>query len=271
VRSALLFTYHRNPDTCRQRLLCLRHLNPELTIHGLFSGDPREHLAFQSLRDLLDSDFVHPPAPPQWLWSNYDRVISRWFLEVGHSHDFDWIWVHSWDLLLLDPLHHFVAQLQPHQVLLPGLRRLQDMDERVLDPRAPIQQGEHWSWLREPEFARFQEYWQRHHCDQPLWCEVSPFGVLGRQVCERYAEACWEVPGHNEYRFPSLAGALGAELLQGEFDSEFWTLYDPDRKPWTLDQALQLTRRPPGQRLCHPLYYPIGPQDLGWGPQQPSC
>lgn len=260
---ALLFTYYRNAETCLQRLLCLRHLNPGLPIHGLYSGPLSEHHEFAPMREFLDSDYLHPEAPPEWLWSNYDRVISRWFLECGQDHEFDWLWVHSWDLLLLDPLHHFVPQLGPRQILLPGLRRLDDMDETVLDPLAPVDQAGRWSWLQEPEFARFRQYWQAHHPEVPLWCEVSPFGVLGRWVCQRYAESCWEVPGHNEYRFPSLAAALGAELLQGGFSPEFWQLYDPDRKPWTVQAVQQLARGASGQRLCHPFYYPIGPGQLG--------
>jgi hypothetical protein len=262
MKPALLFTYYRNPETCRQRLLWLRHLNPDLPIHGLFSGEALEYAAFAPLEALFSSHFVHPPASPEWLWSNYDLVISRWFLDCGQHHPFDWLWVHSWDLLLLDPLHHFVPRLDPRQVLLPGLRPLHQMDEQVLDPLAPIEQGGRWSWLNEPEFARFHHYWQRHHAGASLWCEVSPFGVLGRWVCQRYAESCWSVPGHNEYRFPSLAGALGAQLLQGGFGPEFWSLYEPDRKPWTVEEVLQLARRPAGQRLCHPFYYPLAPQEM---------
>ena len=263
MNGALLFTHYRNPETCVQRLRCLRHLNPGLRIHGLYSGSAQEFESFARLEPLLDSQFVHPEAPPEWLWTNYDQVISRWFLDCGRAHDFDWLWVHSWDLLLLDPLDSFVPHLGPDQVLLPGLRRLEHMDEKVIDPTAPIQQAGRWSWLREAEFERFQDYWSQHY-GTPLWCEVSPFGVLGRHVCERYAQACWNVPGHNEYRFPSLAAALGAELLQGGFGSDLWSRYDPDRKPWTLEEVLTLAAQSAGQRLCHPFYYPIQPEELGW-------
>ncbi|MBX3166938.1 MAG: hypothetical protein KF760_05985 [Candidatus Eremiobacteraeota bacterium] len=257
---ALLFTFYRNPDTCAQRILCLRHLNPGLPIHGLFTGSAGEEEDFSPVRELLDSFYEHPVRAPEWLWSNYDLVISRWFQEQGRHFAFDYLWVHSWDLLLLDPLDRFVPQLEPDEVLLPGLRPLQQMDERVLDPLKPS--GEVvWTWLREPEFLQFVDYWREHY-GGPLWCEVSPFGVLGREVCRRYAEACWTVPGHNEYRFPSLAAALGARLRQGGFSPQFWRNYEPNRKPWTLKDVLRLAAEPPGQRLCHPFYYPISPAQL---------
>jgi len=258
---ALLFTFYRNAHTCEQRLLCLRQLNPGLPIHGLYSGEPTQLGDFSGVRDLLDSCYQHPPQTPEWLWSNYDLVISRWFGEAGQHHPFTYLWVHSWDLLLLDPLAHFVPGLDSDQVLLPGLRPLAAMDERVLNPLESSGESR-WSWLQEPEFQAFSDYWKEHY-GSPLWCEVSPFGVLGREVCRRYAEACWSVPGHNEYRFPSLAAALGARLLQGGFSPQFWQLYEPDRKPWTLDEVLQLARQPAGQRLCHPFYYPVSPAQLG--------
>lgn len=257
---ALLFTFYRNVATCVQRLLGLRRLNPGVPLHGLYTGEAQEWTDFAPVRDLLDSCWAHPPRPANWLWSNYDLVISRWFEEEGCAHAFDYLWVHSWDLLLLDPLHHYVADLQPDEVLLPGLRPLERMDERVLNPlESP---GEpRWSWLSEPEFQHFLAYWQQHY-GGPLWCEVSPFGLLGREVCRRYAAVAPQVPGHNEYRFPSLAAALGARLLQGGFGPEFWRLYDPDRKPWSLQEVRKLARLPAGQRLCHPFYYPASEEDL---------
>ena len=261
VGPALLFTFYRNPSTCEQRLLGLRRLNPGVPLHGLYTGTPEDLEAFRSSLELLDSCWQHPPRSPEWLWTNYDLVISRWFEEFGQQHPFDYLWVHSWDLLLLDPLHHFVPRLEVDEVLLPGLRSLERMDERLLDPLQPS--GEvRWSWLREPEFQKFLAYWKEHY-NGPLWCEVSPFGVLGREVCRRYAAASPSVPGHNEYRFPSLAAALGARLNQGGFASEFWRLYEPDRKPWTLAEVRELAQQPPGQRLCHPFYYPASADELG--------
>jgi len=256
---AVLFTFYRNAPTCEQRVLHLRRLNPGIPIHGLFTGAAEDFPAFAALK--LDSCWQHPPRTPEWLWSNYDRVISSWFEEFGQGHPFGYLFVHSWDLLLLDPLHHFLPHLEPDEVLLPGLRPLERMDERVMDPlqaSGPLR----WTWSREPEFQEFLAYWQEHY-GGPLWCEVSPFGALGREVCRRYAAACPSVPGHNEYRFPSLAAALGARLRQGGFGPEFWRLYESRRAPWSLKQVQELAARPPGQRLCHPFYYPATLQDLG--------
>ncbi len=257
---ALLFTFYRNVTTCEQRLLGLRRLNPGVPVHGLYTGGPDEWADFAPVRRLLDSCWVHPSRPDSWLWSNYDLVISRWFEEEGNTHPFDYLWVHSWDLLLLDPLRHFVPSLQPDEVLLPGLRPLNQMDERVLDPLQSPREPR-WSWLREPEFQRFLAHWKEHY-GGPLYGEVSPFGLLGREVCRRYAAAAPSVPGHNEYRFPSLAAALGAKLLQGGFGPDFWRLYDPDRKPWSLAEVQKLARQPAGQRLCHPFYYPATEAEL---------
>jgi hypothetical protein len=263
--TVVLFTYHRNPQTAWQRLRCLRALNPGLKVHGLYSGAPESHGHFHQLQAELDSDWIHPPAPPEQLWSNYDRVISRWFLDHGRKLEFQALWVHSWDLLLLDPLPAYGPGLEPGQVWLPGLRPLQAMDEEVIDPHVPPQQPGRWTWLRQPAFAEFAAYFQTHYPGAELWCEVSPFGVLGRGVCERYAQACWEVPGHNEYRFPSLAAALGADLVRWPVPDGFWQDYDPDRHPRTLDQVLALTRESRPARLTHPVYYPVSPEEL-WPP-----
>ena len=261
MSAAVLFTFYRNAHCCEQRLQCLRELNPGVPLHGLYTGPLAELSSFSGAIDLLDSCYQHPPQPPEWLWTNYDLVISRWFQEAGERFPFDYLWVHSWDLLLLDPLSSFVSDLQTDQVLLPGLRPLASMDARLLDPLAPQAGSPRWSWLQKPEFASFLQHWGQHFGGE-LWCEVSPFGVLGREVCRRYAQACWSVPGHNEYRFPSLAAALGARLLQGGFSPRFWQLYCPDRKPWELRDVLELAAQPPGQRLCHPFYYPISPGEL---------
>lgn len=258
---AVLFTFYRNASTCEQRLVHLRRLNPNVPVHGLYTGAPDDFSGFSALRDQLDSCWQHPPRSPEWLWSNYDLVISKWFEEAGHTHPFDYLFVHSWDLLLLDPLHHFVSGLAVDEVLLPGLRPLEAMDERVHDPLAGAG-AQRWTWLSEPEFPEFLAYWKEHY-GGPLWCEVSPFGALGREVCQRYASACPHVPGHNEYRFPSLAAALGARLRQGGFGPEFWRLYESRRAPWTLMQVRRLAAEPPGQRLCHPFYYPATLEDLG--------
>ena len=151
---AVLFTFYRNASTCEQRLLHLRRLNPGVPVHGLYTGAAEDLPAFAGLK--LDSCWQHPPRSAEWLWSNYDRVISRWFEEIGQGQPFDYLFVHSWDLLLLDPLHHFVPHLQPDEVLLPGLRPLERMDERVMDP---LQAGGplRWTWSREPRVCRIRE------------------------------------------------------------------------------------------------------------------
>ncbi len=223
---AILFTYHIRPDTCLERVRGLRQRNPHLPIYGLYSGDLSRRGEFGRVEELLDHAWAHPAASPGWLWRNYDKVIARWHQQT--SGELSWehhLFVHAWDLLLAEPVAPYLDDLETDELFLPGLRRLEEMDEEVVDPQqTPLQPG-NWSWLREePEpLAQFRHYLMSTFGRLPqLYCEVSPFAVLSRSFCDQYVRIVFPVPGFNEYRFPTLVEPLGFRFAQRDLGPDFW-------------------------------------------------
>lgn len=257
---AILFSYHIRPDTCLVRLRQLRRQNPKVPIYGLYSGAHDNRKDFQAVDELLDHCWAHPPARPGWLWRNYDKAISLWHKQAGEKLIWDHLFIHAWDLLLAEPVEHFMQSLEPSELFLPGLRRLDQMDEQVVDPQASPRTPGNWSWLREePEpLAAFGRYLLSTFGRIPeLYCEVSPFAVLSRPFCDQYSRMVFPVPGFNEYRFPTLVEPLGFRFAQRQLSPHFWRHYNAEKVEISADVIAQELSDPNGARLFHPVYQPI--------------
>lgn len=255
---AILFSYHIQPEVCRSRLALLRRLQPDVPIWGLYSGSPERAEEFSSLHPLLDHAWAHPPAPPAWMWRHYDKVIAHWHHQAGRSLPWSHLLIHAWDLLLLQPVAHWVPHLEAHQVLVPGLRRLEQMDEEVTDPLHPPQRPGNWSWLRqEPEpFQAFCRYLLSLFGRLPtLYCEVSPFAVLSREFCDQYSRVVEPIPGFNEYRFPTLVQPLGFDFAATDhLGPSLWKHFNAEKIAIPPDLIERECRLPEGARLFHPVY-----------------
>ena len=259
MRCAILFTYYRNPTSCEERLRILRRINPGMRIYGLYSGSHQGRADFQAVQAALDADYSHPEREPQWLWRNYDKVICEWFRNGGEQLEWDFLFIHSWDLLLLEPISTFSDPLGSGQVLLPGLRTLEQMDEQVIDPRMPPLVPGRWRWANEPDFTEFLAYLKQHYSSAAqIYCEVSPFAIISRPCCVAYNAVAGEIPGFNEYRFATVAHLLGIAFARPHLPPWFWKRYDPDRHPLSSESVL--TR---DTQLFHPVYYPVTCEDLG--------
>lgn len=259
MKLAVLFSYHVEPVTCLERVRLIRQWNPAVCIHGLFSGNPEDQ-RFKPVADLLDSNYLHPPAPPEWLWRNYDKVICHWFTDTGSKLEWDFIFIHAWDLVVLDSLAGFTAGMTQRQVALPGVRRLEDMDEDIADPTKPPQKPGNWSWLRDgqKDLRAFKRYLLSVFATSPqLYCEVSPFAVLSREFCQSYSAMADPVPGFNEYRFPTLVPLLGYSFAPMKLPHNFWNYYNAEKQAVSPDQICKEYAKPDGCRLFHPVYEPV--------------
>lgn len=254
---AILFSYHVNASTCLSRIRTLRRLNPGVSIHGLFTGGVGTNSQFLEVATLLESNYRHPVAPAAWLWQNYDKVICRWFLDCGHALEWDFLFVHAWDLVVLAPLRSYLEGMTQEEVFVPGVRPLERMDEDIVDPREePVNPG-NWSWVRlgSENLSSFQNYCLSSFGQKPaLFCEVSPFAVLSREFCVRYSAVAEPIPGFTEYRFPTLVPLLGFRFAERTQSADFWRYFNAAKKPISLHSIESEAARIDGARLFHPVY-----------------
>ena len=235
----------------------LRLLNPGVSIHGLFTGAVGTNSQFTEVAASLESNYRHPVAPAFWLWRNYDKVICNWFLDYGHALEWDFLFIHAWDLVVLEPLKIYLEGMTQEEVFVPGVRPLERMDEDIVDPQEePVNPG-NWSWLRlrSEELSSFQSYCLSSFGQQPaLLCEVSPFAVLSRDFCVRYSAVAAPIPGFNEFRFPTLVPLLGFRFAERTPNADFWRYFNASRRQIPLHSIEFEAARRDGARLFHPVY-----------------
>jgi hypothetical protein len=258
--AAILFRFYTDIKLCRERLKLIRHLNPTLPLFGLYGG-PREELVHtqKTLATVLDDIWLIPTADAKWKWLHEDLSVREWFRQHGCKLDFDCIYDHEYDLLLMRPWDLLVPEVKGRAVALSGLKRLGDVRER-------------WYWTSvEPFAGQFEKYvrFMRRRYGLELQTNVSqgPFPVLSRQFLEAMCTAVYPDEVFRqivcEISYPGMAEALGFAVVDTGLHPG-WTaaipsipaskLFHCGKTPLVeLEQIAEELNKPDGRRAFHPV------------------
>lgn len=272
--TAVLFWCYQHPQLCRNRLEVLRHHDPDVPVYVVYGG-PLEHLgAFQQALEPFADDLwaFEGDHDRPWRWRNGDLMLADWFRHRGQDLEWDTVLIVQWDLLVVAPMAELLPDLQVDDVLLSGLR--------PLDEVRPW-----WRWSTGHDaaaLARFEAWLD----DQALpsadrWCCQFIVAALPRSFWERYAQLGEDVPGFLEYRIPTLAAAWGLRF-RTDHPYDPWWEQDPEAEPpdarsralnagdhpVPLVTVLAQRRRPDGLRAFHP-YHGLYPLGLRWAVRAP--
>lgn len=260
---AALFWFYKEFDICRERLLILRRLNPEMRVYGLYAG----HVASAStvrerLGDVLDDLYVYEGVGnPEWRWIHGDRVIAQWYTDRGLSLGWGSVVVVQWDALIAASFAELLAALHPGEAAFSGDRPLAEVEDW-------------WGWggagsvSQSRQLADFHDtLLNRFEYDGPLWCCLFITAVLPREFLARYAAEAMENPGFLEYKLPTFARVFDIPVRKLA-SLEVWWSADPgtrDASPCVrvmnatgeaVDETIILREldRPNGRRIFHPVF-----------------
>ncbi len=241
MKRAILFRYHDHMAVCANRIEILRHFNPHNPIYGMYGGN-----APDSPRSLyLDADYTLPFTDAQFKWEHGDLCLRRWFIDQGHTLDFDMIHVVEWDLILLAPIEKLFGHIT---------------DGVAVSNRLPLSQlrDEGWGWITNPKrAAQFDELCalieKRHGVklsQETVMAGSFGTATLSRAFLERYAAE--DIPDltHDEIRMTTFATAYGmpvhdTNVTQG---NPFWNC----EKDY-FSSAQVLAGAAQGHKVFHPV------------------
>lgn len=252
MKHAVLFNYYKRPLACVEKLREIRLLNPDMPVYGLQGGIHPDARGISDWARHFDDHWLMPELSPfddpRYRWRNVDQMVAVWFLARGHELEWDAVILHYWDLLVAAPLESIVGVKSPQEFVHYHYPRSLKELEKI-----------NWSWVtRHEDFPKFQEaYNARFPGKEDKICGAAGVIVtMTRAMLEEAAEAIIKLPGYLEYRLPSVAHALGYQLVQAKY-------------PWQGpgQQCLRLTKREveeavilaelakaDGCRMFHPVY-----------------
>jgi hypothetical protein len=264
---AVLFWFYKEPDICDNRLKLLRKYNPDIPIYGLYGGDPQEAGKYRQLLERYLDDFYvfGQKRDSKWKWLHGDLMITDWYSGRGHQLSWDTIVVVQWDTLVYGPIGKVFSMLQRDQVLLSGLRAIDEVERQ-------------WSWTspdypkRRAEYLRFLRHVQERFAfdSRPLCC-LFVVVCLSKSFLERYSRVQQPELGFLEYRVPIYAQVFGTPFCTDHPFEPWWDDIDPYRRGLPLMAWKRRVYRrtvlghllnPWGARVFHPYreLAPIGIQ-----------
>lgn len=203
-RIAILFWFYDYLDVCLNRIELLRALNPGIAVFGLYGGDlEREEEFKHRLSPLLDDFYSFPEvAAPSWKWEHGDKLISRWYADVGHRFEWDTVVVVQWDILILRPLKRLLRNLRAHEIFLNSVEEIGSNTDTWF-----------WTSSRNPHLhRRFKSFKDRLQLsagyEGPLYKCLFILPCLPRSFLESYSRLKDDEDGFVEYRVPSWAACL---------------------------------------------------------------
>jgi hypothetical protein len=264
MKPDVLFWFYKDLDVCENRLLLLRHFNPEVRIYALYGGPPAGAAAAEQRLGPLCDDFYAflEDRDLAWKWRNGDRMITAWYRDRGAALPWETVIVMQWDMLALKPLAEAFEMLEPGQLLLSGYRPLEEVQDW-------------WGWVNgenEAEYRAFQAFKEevstQLHYDGPFYACLFIVACLPRVFLERYAAT--PTSGFLEYAMPTLARAFGIPVCTDHPYDPWWaadpgghTVPEERRtlnalgKPVPSHIVFADYARPGSRRFFHPYRKPV--------------
>lgn len=203
---AILFWFYKQPDVCKNHLDLLRRYNPSVPIYGLYGGDLNEIDKFKSLLDrYLDDLYVFTQDKDSlWKWHLGDLLIADWYSERGQYLSWDTVIIVQWDMLVFGSVQDLFSMLQQDQILLSGLRKIKEIEEK-------------WSWTSEVIIPKLRDLYlnflawvkEKYHYDQDPLCCLFIVVCFPRSFLAKYSEIEQPELGFLEYRVPIYAQIFG--------------------------------------------------------------
>lgn len=250
---AILFIHYKEPEICMERLSQIRGLNPWVPIYGLYGGTNDDIPSFNSVHETLDDNWNHPSQDPKWKWKNLDLMIADWYAQRGHTLNWQYLFIYSWDVLLLDPIQKYLSQLSQKTLLwLPGVynyETLQNIGWCWIQPFNPVLNEEN------EDFLKFCTYLTENHISlEQIRGGGMLLGAYSREFLQSINPVIRMVPGFCEYRISTLANILGYSFIDWvSTHNEFqFVNYTTTAIPYKdiQEQAGKID----GARLFHPVY-----------------
>lgn len=226
LKLAILYWYYHKPELTSNRIRYLRKHNPETAIYGLYGGDPTQAKdILQKQAALFDDLYCYPyEKSARWKWTNGDLLIVDWFKKRGRHFKWDTLVICQWDMMLAEPVSQLFRTLKPNQLLLSNFRPIKEIEDS-------------WQWTK-PEHKRerqLYEGFQRHlKVDHEYEGEVFAclflVACLPRTFLADYSNQAHPDYGYVEYRFPTLARAMGYTVKRDKRYDAWW--YSDDNTPY---------------------------------------
>ena len=262
MKPDVLFWFYKDYDTCRERLVRLRRLNPEVQVFALFGGPPAEAPAARDALGQYFDDFYAFPEErePRWKWQHGDQLIAAWYEQRGRELAWDSIFVMQWDMVILEPLEKLFRGLQQDEILLSGFRPLKEVAD--------------WWPRAKPENSDIREFEQLMREDRgysgELYACLFIVACLPRVFLEKYVAIGHPETGFLEYKIPTLAVAFDIPVCQ-DHDFHPWWRANPATRRYPAERRtlnavgeevplpiiVNELAKPQGKRLFHPVFRPL--------------
>lgn len=203
---AIHVIYYKELKLCIEQIKVLRLFNPDIQIHGVFGGNDTHIEYYDELQTYLDSNWQHPEANSYWKWISTDIMAIDWYEAFGKNLDWDYLYLMSWDLLLIEPLSNLIPPQAPDEIyIVPEVESFKR--QRTWN--------NHWMGDNNGVFREFKRKLSHYFHLNPATIEEniqfvnSFFWCCSREFIEALCPVIKNFPGMIEYRIPTLAPLLG--------------------------------------------------------------
>lgn len=207
-KTIALFRYHKDAEVCTNHLELFRKYNPEIEVHGVFGGEPKEYEKLKKIPHFRSNHYIENLSDES-KWKSFDFVLKDWYVSLGKKLSFDRLFLLEWDFLVFKPLSEVFPILDPQQLAFSGLVPMRKIENK-------------WYWtkseVRKPEWQALKIHVKnKYDYSKPGFACVCPGMNLSKEFLD-FMESS-ELPEYcnDEVRFPVYAGIGGFELVDTGF------------------------------------------------------
>ena len=260
MKFAILYWFYTDPEVSANHLKIIRRYNPDTPIYGLFGGEKSEQYLYQDmLGEYLDDFYCFTKdwnSKQKWFYG--DLMISSWFRERGYQFEWDTLFIAQWDMLVFAPVERLFPTLKSGQLLLSGLRKVQEVEAW-------------WDWTCHdyPQQRRLYDAFMAHvkstynYSMDPLCC-LFVVACMPKEFLEKYVSIERPDLGFLEYKLPIYGQVFNFPFCTEHSYNPLW-LKEPGSKDREKLQILNAAgvdvmesvvreniADPEGARLFHP-------------------
>ncbi len=258
MENIILFRFHKDFESCKNRVEILKYFNPTVPIYALYGG-PKENFAKaqDSLGNLVIDMQMSTNQDPEYKWFHPDQTLKEWYLTYGKNLDFKYLYDYESDILALAPLAELYPKIDDKTISLSGVEKLDDVENT-------------WSWTSEPghkeNFAKLCSFMKdTYGVARPTQVSLGPGPYLSKTFLHDFSNSNQPAnlidPVISEIIYPYYAECLGYQIVNSGlhptwFDEESCTKYFncediSIKKEVIMDEAYN----PLGRRAFHPVKY----------------